>query len=195
MATPPIFDTTNPGERRLPCFTLSGIYLVSLHDDVDLPTFKAALPADIQSNIMGEWCALKAKGIGGMCYLSPSFQVCISLLTRPGFFDEAARNYLSAHSDVKSVDESGPIITTVARNEKLSPYSLDGLLRFRHQLEVGSRRAPCKDPGRNNLCKLHSPRDRSEQFQVRTIPDLSLPFYFSSSPSSHFDSSGVVSIW
>ena len=36
-----------------------------LHEDVDVPAFIAALPAEIRSNIITQWSVIKAKGIAG----------------------------------------------------------------------------------------------------------------------------------
>jgi hypothetical protein len=103
--TPTIDDTMIDIEKRVLRLPPSGNYLVSLFDHVDLPTFKATLPADIQSKIITEWCVVNAKGIAGTFYSWLSFYLWF--LTSPGPFDEDARSFLAQHSDVKRIDGDG----------------------------------------------------------------------------------------
>ena len=101
-----------PVKRTVP--SPSGNYLVMLQDYVDVPSFKNALPANIQSKITSEWSIVKAKGIAGTMY--PCFSFFLSFITCPGPFDEVDRSFLSQHPDVQAqhIDEDG-IVTKAAR--------------------------------------------------------------------------------
>ena len=55
-------------------------YLVMLHDNVDLPSFKEKLPAHIQAKIIGQWSIADFRGIVGMFFSWPCFLFGLSLV-------------------------------------------------------------------------------------------------------------------